>query len=47
MIQRLLKLKKAYGHDHGKYITTSDFKNLAAGTFDARLKQALSNKDRS
>ena len=27
-------------HNHDEYITTPEFNNLAAGVFDARLKQA-------
>ena len=32
--------KKLTDHDHDKYGTTSEFNNLAAEVFDARLKQA-------
>ena len=40
MIQKLLKLKKKLtDHDHGKYITTPEFNNLAAKVFIARLAQ--------
>ena len=31
---------KITDHNHGKYITTPEFNNLAAGTFTARLVQA-------
>ena len=29
--------KKITDHDHGKYITTPEFNNMAASTFNARL----------
>ena len=32
--------KKLIDHDHGKYITTPEFNNLAARVFNARLAQA-------
>ena len=32
--------KKITDHNHDRYITTPEFNNLAAGVFDARLKQA-------
>ena len=41
MAQKLLKLKKKLtDDDHDKYITTSEFNNLAARFFTARLAQA-------
>ena len=38
--QKLPKLKKLTGHNHGKYITTSEFNTLAADVFNARLSRA-------
>ena len=38
--------KKLIDHDHGKYITTPEFNNLAAGVFNARLPQANLIKNR-
>ena len=32
--------KKLTDHNHNKYITTSEFNNLAADVFNARLAQA-------
>ena len=32
--------KKLTDHNHDKYITTSEFNNLAAAVFDIRLKRA-------
>ena len=42
MIQKLVKIigKKVADHDHDKYITTSEFINLTAKGFAARLAQA-------
>ena len=31
---------KTNNHSHGKYITTPEFSNLAAGFFDSRLARA-------
>ena len=36
--------KKLTDHNQNKYITTPEFNSLAAGAFDARLKQADLNK---
>ena len=36
--------KKLTDHNQNKYITTPEFNSLAAGVFDARLKQADLNK---
>ena len=37
LIQKLLKLKKKVtDHDHDKYITTTEFNNLAARVFTTR-----------
>ena len=38
--QKLPKLKKLTGHNHGKYITTSEFNTLAADVFNAGLSRA-------
>ena len=41
MPQKLVNLKKNLtDNNHGKYITRSEFNNLATGTFNARLAQA-------
>ena len=41
MPQKLVNLKKKLtDHNHGKYITSSEFNNLTTGTFNATLAQA-------
>ena len=41
MTQKLVKLKKKVtDRDHDKYVTTSEFTNLAAKSFSVRLAQA-------